>query len=531
MSFREITMQDVRELLRRHEAGHSARRIARELGVDRKTVGRYLEEARRLESAANGVSDDVAMTVGQHVQARPLVPPSTVWQTLTQRRTQIAGWLGGEKPLRLVRIHELLAREGIAVGYTTLRRFASRELDWHKRTPTIRLDDPPAGQEAQVDFGLMGMVTDVEGRPRKLWALIVALPSSRYMHVYPTFTQTTEDVCAGLDAAWRFFGGAPKHIILDNASAMVVRASATDPGLNRAFRDYADARRIFADTARVRHPKDKARVENQVPYVRERWFAGESFGTDLREIRRQAETWCREVAGARVHGTTRRVPRDVYESEEQPHMQPAPETDFDVPHWCSPKVHPDHHVQVLKALYSVPTRYIGKTLEARADRKTVRLYCGAELIKVHPRKAAGQRATDVKDFPPGKAAWALRDVDTVLRRAHEYGAKVGAFAQRLLDGPVPWLKLRQAYGLLRLCERYGHDRVNALCERALVFDVIAVPRLEGMLKDARRTEDAAVATGRVIVLPARFARDASAFATRAATPPDPPTATDAGGES
>ena len=74
------------------------------------------------------------------------------------------------------------------------------------------------------------------------------------------------------------------------------------------------------------------------------------------------------------------------------------------PTGARPKVHPDHHVQVLKALYSVPTRYIGKTLDARADRKTVRLYCGAELIKVHPRKAAGQRATDVKDFPPGKAA-------------------------------------------------------------------------------------------------------------------------------
>jgi hypothetical protein len=176
-------------------------------------------------------------------------------------------------------------------------------------------------------------------------------------------------------------------------------------------------------------------------------------------------------------------------------------------------------VQVLKALYSVPTRYIGKTLEARADRTTVRLYLGAELIKAHPRKAPGQRSTDPKDFPPGKAAWALRDVDAVLGSARECGAQIGAFAARLLGGPVPWLKLRQAYGLLRLCERYGQDRVNALCARALAFEVIDVPRLEGMLKDARRTEDAAVATGRVIALPARFARDASAFATRSASAP------------
>lgn len=89
-----------------------------------------------------------------------------------------------------------------------------------------------------------------------------------------------------------------------------------------------------------------------------------------------------------------------------------------------------------------------------ATRKIVRLYFGAELIKVHGRKAPGQRSTDPKDFPPGKAAWALRDVDSVLRRARTYGEKVSQFAQRLLDGPVPWLKLWQAYGLLRLCERY-----------------------------------------------------------------------------
>jgi len=311
---------------------------------------------------------------------------------------------------------------------------------------------------------------------------------------------------------------------------MVIRASKTDPTLNRSFRDYTEARKLFADTARVRTPKDKARVENQVPYVRERCFAGEVFTADLGAIRRHAEVWCRDVAGARVHGSTRQVPREVYERDELPHMQPAPAATFDVPHWCDPKVHPDHHVQVLKALYSVPTHYIGKTLGARADRSSVRLYLGMEIIKMHPRRAAGQRSTDPKDFPPGKAPWALRDVDAVVRSAREQGAHVGAFIERLLGGPVPWIKLRQAYGLLRLCQRYGQDRVNALCARALAFEVIDVRRIEGMLKDARRTEDAAVATGRVIALPARFARDPSAFATRTAVGDGEPGNTRDGGE-
>src|SRR5437868_5904157 len=226
MSFREITMQDVREVLRRRQAGQSARRIARETGLDRKTVGRYLDQAEEHGVGSDtAVTDEVAGAVGKRVQARPAPAPSDAWQLLVGRRSQIEGWLAGDPPLRLVRVHELLAREGVAVGYTTLRRFASRELGWRKQAPTVRIDDPPPGQEAQIDFGLMGTVTDAEGKVRRLWALIVTLSSSRYMHVYPTFTQTVEDVCAGLDAAWRFFGGVPKHVILDNASSMVVRAS------------------------------------------------------------------------------------------------------------------------------------------------------------------------------------------------------------------------------------------------------------------------------------------------------------------
>lgn len=508
-------MQDVQEVLRRAQAGQGMRQIARETGLDRKTVRRYVREGERQGvTDAVAVSEEVARAVGQQIQARPVVEPSKQWQILSQHRGRIAAWLEGDTPLRLTRIHTLLAREGVATSYTTLRRFAQAELGWHKKAPTVRIDDPPPGMEAQIDFGLMAHVEGPDGKPRRVWALLVTLSHSRYTFVWPTFTQTVADVCEGLDAAWAFFGGVSKHIVLDNATSMVVRADRSAPTLNAAFQDYVVARGLFADTARVRHPKDKPRVENQVAYVRENCFAGESLSSDLGEIRRHAQTWCRDVAGARIHGTTRQVPREVYETHERPHMQPAPTSPFDVPHWCTPKVHPDHHVQVLKALYSVPTRFIGKTLRARADRSVVRLYCEMELIKVHPRKRPGERATDPADFPTGKAAWALRDVDAVGRRAQEHGEHVGAFAARLLAGAVPWLKLRQAYGLLRLCDRYGDDRVNALCARALAFDVIDVSRLEGMLKDARRTEDAGVMTGRVIPLPARFARDVSAFATR-----------------
>lgn len=515
MAFRELSMIDVREVLRRWQAGQSARQIANAGVADRKTVGRYVDVARAEGvTRSTELTDEIVATVARIVQERPATAESDEWKKVDEHRTRIEGWLKGENPLRLVRVHELLVREGVEVSYTTLWRFAHREIGWRERPSTVRVDDPPPGEEAQVDFGRAGYVMTEEGKRRALWMLIVTLTMSRYMFVWPTFLQTVVALCDGLDAAWSFFGGVVHRIVPDNTAAAVITAHPMSPVLNKSFAEYAQLRGFFVDPARARHPKDKPRVENQVPYVRERWFAGEQFTDELSELRAHAENWCREIAGARVHGTTRRVPREVYETEERKHMLPMPTSSFDVPTWARAKVHPDHHVQVGRALYSAPTRYIGKELEVRSDRISVRLYSGTELIKVHPRVEPGKRKTDPNDYPVGKADYAFRNVDGLIERAREKGEHVGRYAECLLGGPLPWTKMRQAYALLRLCDRYGADRVNDHCARALAFDVIDVPRIERMLKAARRAEESASSEGKVMRLPtARFARDASSFAT------------------
>src|SRR5690606_353099 len=140
---RELTMIDVREVLRRWQAGQSTRAIARESGTDRKTVVRYVGAAESCGlNKQSELSDGVVAEVAQRVQARPLTPPSDARKTLYAHRERIEAWLRAERPLRLVRIHELLARDGVDVGYTTLRRFAHDELGWRERPPTVRIDDP-----------------------------------------------------------------------------------------------------------------------------------------------------------------------------------------------------------------------------------------------------------------------------------------------------------------------------------------------------------------------------------------------------
>lgn len=512
-------MIDVKEVLRRWTAGQSDRQIAKATGTDRKTVARYVAMAKALGVGSEHALDDRAVhEVAQAVQARPEVEPSDEWTDVARHREKIAEWLGRKRPLRLRKIHTLLVRDGLTASYATLRRYAMVELGWSKKQPTILLEDPPPAQEAQVDFGEMGTIIDAEtGKRRKLWALIVTLSFSRHMFVWPSFAQTTEAVCDALDRAWRFFGGMPHTIIPDNMKAMIRTPDSLSPVLVDAFLDYVQARGFFVDPARIRSPKDKPRVENQVAYVRESWFDGETF-TGLEDARASAEHWCHDVAGTRVHGTTRRVPRECYEAEEKPSMLPAPTDPFDVPLWTEAKVHPDHHIQVRRALYSVPTRYLHRTVRVRADRSLVRIYLGAELIKVHPRKQPGGRSTDSSDYPANKAAYALRSVDGALDRARKRGEHVGLFAEKLLGGPLPWARMRQAYALLRLCDKFGDGRVEALCQSSLAFDVVDVHRLTRMLKTATKPPVPGASSGRVVQLTLpRFARSTAQFETRGAS--------------
>lgn len=192
---------------------------------------------------------------------------------------------------------------------------------------------------------------------------------------------------------------------------------------------------------------------------------------------------------------------------------------FDVPLWVDDaKVHPDHHIQVQHALYSVPSLYMRKKVRARADKTVVKIYFGTELIKMHPRKPPGGRSTDVSDYPSEKAAYALRSVDALLAKARGVGPQVGAYAERLLGGPLPWARMRQAYALLRLCDKFGTGRVEAVCQSALAFDVVDVTRVTRMLKSAARTASTPGTGSKLVQLPLpRFARNEEHFATRASS--------------
>jgi hypothetical protein len=218
-----------------------------------------------------------------------------------------------------------------------------------------------------------------------------------------------------------------------------------------------------------------------VRIVREDCYGGERLRT-LEEARERGRVWSETEYGMRRHTRTQRLPREHFLEVEKPTLLPAPTEPYDIPIWADVKIARDQCGQIARALYSLPSIYVGHELRARADRTLVRFFVGREVVKVHARQPPGGRSIDRDDYPAEKTAYALRDVTFLAGQAKSHGEQVGRFAQLLLDGPLPWARMRRVYALLGLCKRYGDARVDAACARALGAGMLDIHRLERMLK-------------------------------------------------
>jgi len=517
MPYREVTMFEVKEVLRLWLAGVAKKRIAAQLGFDPKTVRHYLKAAVAAGITTEGeLTDERLVTVMATLRPGSGRPHGDTWSECQRQRPFIESSLRND--VRLSKVRRLLVRRGVRVPYPTLHRFAVEELGFGRRAATIAVADCGPGEEVQCDTGWMTLLApDPTGRRRRFRTWIFTSVLSRYRFVYPCFRETTAGAIEACEVAWVFYGGIFKVLIPDNTKAIVVEADPLAARITPAFLEYAQARGFHIDPTRKRRAQDKARVERAVPTVRDDCFGGETL-LDLEHARRHAMHWCEHEYGMRRHTRTQRLPREHFEAEERAALLPAPTAPYDIPLWSDPKVARDQYAQVAKALYSLPTRWVGRTLRARADSVTVRFYHHAELIKTHPRKPPGGRSTDPSDFPAEKSAYALRDVHFLERQAARHGEAIGRFAARLLEGPLPWTRMRRVYALIGLAKRYGDERVEHTCTTALAADMLDVRRLERMLQ---LTPAAPTAATPARILPiARYLRPASQYALPF-THPDP----------
>jgi len=514
MANKEHTVIEILDILRRRQAGDGIRPIAKATDIARNTVRKYirLAEDKGFSDVPDADLEDIAYAIFKEVHNNDNADDTGIRDSiLLPHKERLIEWLDCDR-LTLTKAHIKLLRAGVKVSYSSLYRFVQEHAGFGGNKGTVRMAETEPGEVAEVDFGRLGLVFDKElNRMRVLHALVVTLVFSRHQYVHITHKQDLSALIGGIEEAWEFFGGVTRRLIIDNMKAAVVKADRYEPIFNRIFLEYSQYQGFIIDPAVARHPQGKAIVERQIPYVRENFFKGDTF-IDAEHVQREAVKWCLNEAGMRIHGTTRKRPRIVFEEQEKALLLPLREERFDVPKWGRSKVHPDHHIRFSNALYSVPTQYIGKELDVRIDSKLMRIYHNGVVIKTHPVMAEGKRSTDYEDYPKNKAAYAMRSCDYYIGKAKEIGTHCGSYMEALLTGDFPWSKLRQAQKLIRLFEKYGTERAEQACNRALSFSLIDVYRLERIIKQAFDNEAQSQKGGeKGVVVAARFGRPAEYF--------------------
>jgi len=472
MARRRFTVRDIAEILEHWQAGRSINAISRSLGVCRATIRKYVyaAEARGYHQGAPTPPQ------GWKAFLREVIPKPPDSST---RSETFARLLPYQDEIRealatttAATIWQRLRDDGgVMVSLPSFYRYLSCFLTDVWKKPgiiTVRRSEPPPAEEAQIDFGYLGTWQDpLSGKSRRLWAFALILSFSRHMFVRVVTRLDQREWLMCHILAFDFFSGVPKRIVPDNLKTGVIKADLYDPKFNQGYEELAHHYGIIIDPARSGKPKDKARVERVIPYIRDSFWSGRDF-TSLEEINKQATEWCLKVAGLRQHGTTHQQPLTLFHLAEEKQLNPLPAAAFEIATWHRAKVAHDCHIQVNSTLYSVPYRYVGKTVDVKLGTKIVEVYLDYELVKTHLRGAKGQRVTDWNDYPPEKAAFFQRTPDWYRQRAGLIGTSTKETVEALLEEHA-FHHLRQCQGILRLAEKYGQQRLESACARANAF--------------------------------------------------------------
>jgi len=467
MPSRRKKMTDIRAIVQHVRAGESDRRIARDLGVHRKTVKRYREWAEKqklLEGELPGPEQLYALLEETLPDSLPPQNQSSV-EIYRVRILQLY-----QAGVEIAAIHQRLKEEGYEGGYWPVYRLVRNACPIDPDV-TVRVERKP-GEEGQVDFGYAGKMIDPEtGELRKTWAFVMTLSWSRYQYVEFVFDQKAATWLRLHRNAFQFFGGVPRRVVLDNLKAGIIKASWDDPEVQRAYRECAEHYGFLIAPCRPRTPQHKGKVEKGGVHYVKRNFLGGREPTAITQANRDVRTWCETTAGQRVHGTTKEKPLMRFIETEKAALLPLPATAYDLAIWKEAKLHRDCYVVFDNAYYSAPFRLVGQRLRVRGGSREVHIYTqDYQLVATHERaEKPGQRQTHPDHLPPERLDGLFLDRESCGRIAADIGPATAQTVEALLDDRVVE-RLPTVQRLLKLRVRFGDERLEAACLRALNFD-------------------------------------------------------------
>lgn len=501
MARRTFDVVDVTEILIHWYAGRSINEVSASLGVDRKTIRKYLAPAvaagLRPGGPAMGQADWATLVMGWFPGLVDTRLRQTTWPEIAGHHEFITDML--KAGVTQATIHQRLRDEhGLAASVASLKRYVAANLPEEVRRDQVVVlrdeADVPPGEEAQIDYGNLGYWSDpVSGKRRRVWAFVMVLPCSRHMFVRPVLSMDQAAWTQAHVEAFAFFGGVPRRLVPDNLRTGVDRPDLYDPKINRSYAELAAHYGVLVDPARSRKPRDKARVERPMPYVRDSFWRGREF-TSVAQMQTSALDWCREVAGRRAcRPLSGAAPASVFAAVEAEALQPLPVKAFVLATWSTATVGPDIHAKVGKTIYSIPWRFMGQRVHARSTATVVQFFHNGQLIATHGRRPQGKQ-TDFGHYPPEKIAFRMKTPLWCRDRAGEVGPACRQVIDALLEVNALF-RLRAAQGVLGLADKHGVERLESACRKAIAVGDPSYRTVKGILVAGVETDPPPAATG------------------------------------
>jgi len=471
----------IETILSLRQRGWSQRRIARELGIDRQTVARYLrqpatpakpaiaplgspplDDSPKPAIAPLGSTNSPNVSDGEPVvdpqRGSPAGRPSDCapWRTVIQTKLEVG--------LSAQRIYQdLRAEHGFTGSYYSVRRFV-HQLEATQEFPFRRLECGP-GEEAQVDFGTGAPIVLEGSKRRRTHVFRIVLSHSRKAYSEAVYRQTTDDFLRCLENAWWYFGGVPQRLVLDNLRAAVTKADWFDPDLNPKVRSFAQHYGTILLPTRPYTPRHKGKVERGIDYVQENALKGRTFA-GLDEQNRFLLDWEQGVADTRLHGTTRRQVGSHFTSVERAALQALPVERFPCFQEARRMVHRDGHVEVNKAYYSVPPEYLARRVWVRWDTRLVRIFNEhLEQIALHVKHEPGRFSTQSQHIAGPKISGVERGAAWLLGQVRRLGPHSLRWAEAMIEARgIEGVRVLQ--GLLNLAHRHAAEAIEQACDIA-----------------------------------------------------------------
>lgn len=481
MAHWRLSMRHIDEILRlHHDVGLSSRQIAQSIGVSAtavKTVVKRAREAGLTWPLPAGMNQDALERLLYPRTIGPLQRPEPDWRWV---HTQLR-----HKGVTLQLLWEEY-RETSPDGYG-YSAFCEHYRHFAKTTDRVMRHVHRAGEELFLDYaGETVPVSDPRtGDVRPVQIFVAVLGASNYTYAEATWSQSAQDWIGSHVRAFAFFGGVTEALIPDNLKGAVIKSNRYEPALHSAYLEMARHYGVVVLPARVRKPRDKAKVEVGVQVV-ERWilarlrhrtfFSLEELNAAIRELLvRLNDRPFQKLEGSR---------RSLYEELDRPALRALPAIPYEFAVWKHMHVHNDYHVEVDLNFYSVPYALVNLAVDVRVTQSTVEIFRRGERVTSHARAGGkGHYRTLDEHMPPEHLAYARRSAERYVERARSIGPETARMIQAILDSRArPQLGFRTCDGILSLGRDYPAERVEAACHRALGYGGLSYTRVRTILE-------------------------------------------------